>query len=151
MPHTVYRATVPHPAGAVFAFVSDAENNPHWHSHVDETRWIDPPPVRVGRRARQTGHLFGRDWDFLAKVAEYDEPKRVVYQVIQGLRVRTAIEVEAIDEQTTQLTLSITTPPRLPGPLDGLAGRLLRRSTEARGRGDLARLNAALEANARST
>ena len=149
MPHAVYRVTVAHPAEAVFAFVADAENNPRWHAHVNETRWVDPPPIRVGRRARQTGHLFGRDWAFLAEVVELDEPRRVVYRVIEGMRVQTAIDVEPIDERTSWLTLAVTTPPHLPGPIDRFLGRLLRRSTEARGRGDLARLNAALETGSR--
>lgn len=28
------------PAGEVFAFVADAENNPRWRSYVVETAWL---------------------------------------------------------------------------------------------------------------
>ena len=145
MPQASYEFAVPYPPDVVFAFVADAENNPRWHAHVNETRWIDPPPIQVGRRARQTGHLFGRDWAFVAEVAEYDPPRRVVYRVIEGYRVRTALDVEPDGAGGTRLRTVVTTP-RLPGPLDGLVSRLLRRSTEKRARGDLARLTAALEA-----
>ena len=61
MPELTYRATLDHPPDAVFAFVADAENNPTWHEHVRETRWLDDGPTRLGRRGRQTGYLFGRD------------------------------------------------------------------------------------------
>ena len=98
---------------------------------------------RIGRRARQTGRLFWRDWAFVAEVAEFDPPRRVVYQVIEGYRVRTAIEVAAIDTASCRLTLTVTAP-RLLGPLDGLVSRLLLRSTKRRGQGDLQRLAAAL-------
>jgi len=145
MPEATYVMSLPYPPEVVFAFVADAENNPRWHEHVNDTRWIDPPPTDVGRRGRQTGHLFGRDWAFVAKVAEYDPPRRVVFQVIEGYRVRTAIDVEPDGAGGTRLRTVVTTP-RMPGPLDGLASRLLLRSTASRARGDLARLMAALQA-----
>jgi uncharacterized membrane protein len=144
VPEVTYAFAVPYPPEVVFDFVADAENNPRWHEHVNETRWIDPPPIVVGRKARQTGHLFGRDWAFLAEVVEYDPPRRVVYRVLEGFKVRTAIDVEPDGAGGTRLRTTITTP-RLPGPLDGLASRLLRRSTAKRARGDLTRLVTALE------
>jgi uncharacterized protein YndB with AHSA1/START domain len=143
MPEVTYSVRLPYPPEVVFAFVADAENNPRWHEHVEETRWIDPPPTRVGRRARQTGHLFGRDWVFVAEVAEYDPPRRVVFQVIKGYRARTTIDLGPDGEHATRMTLTVNTP-RLPGPLDGLVSRLLRRSTSARARGDTERLSSAL-------
>ena len=142
MPEVTYELTIPYPREVVVAFVADAENNPRWHEHVDETRWIDPPPTGVGRRGRQTGRLFGRDWVFVATVAEYDPPRRVVFQVIEGYKVRTAIDVEPDGDRGTRLTLTVTTP-HLPG-IDGLATRLLRGSTASRARGDTQRLLAAL-------
>jgi hypothetical protein len=69
----------------------------------------------------------------------------VAYEVVQGLRVRTTIELEPAPAGGSLLTLTMRLP-TLPGPLDGLAARLLRRSTEARGRGDLDRLVRALTA-----
>ena len=34
------------PADEVFADVAEAENNPRWHAHVLETRWLDDGPMR---------------------------------------------------------------------------------------------------------
>jgi hypothetical protein len=90
VPEVTYAFAVPYPPEVVFDFVADAENNPRWHEHVNETRWIDPPPIVVGRKARQTGHLFGRDWAFLAEVVEYDPPRRVArwLRIIRVVMVR---------------------------------------------------------------
>jgi uncharacterized protein YndB with AHSA1/START domain len=145
MPKVSYQASVAFPPAIVFDFVADAEKNPRWHAHVNETTWMDPPPTRVGRRGRQTGHLFGRDWAFVAEVVEFEPPRLVTFQVIQGYRVRTSIEVEPNGAEGSTVTLTVTTPPTLPGPIDALVGRLLRHSTEARARGDVARLTRALE------
>ena len=72
MPEATY-GRIAQPAVAVFAFVADAENNPRWHEHV--ARALDRRgPTRLGRRGRQTGHLWGRDWAFVAEVAEWDPP-----------------------------------------------------------------------------
>ena len=150
MPQASYRASLPFPPSAVFDFIADAENNKRWHAHVNDTRWIDPPPTRVGRRGRQTGHLFGRDWAFVAEVVEFEPPRRVVFQVIEGYRVRTAIDVEPDSAAGTTLTLTVTTPPHLPGRLEELVSRLLRRSTDARAHGDVERLTRALKGEARS-
>jgi hypothetical protein len=88
--------------------------------------------------------LFFRDWAFVAEVAEWDPPRAVAFQVIEGYRVRTAIRVEA-DGSGSLVTLTVTTP-RIPGPgIDALMSRLLRRATRARENGDLRRLRVALE------
>lgn len=129
---------------AVFAFVSDAENNPKWHAHVLETRWIDPPPTGLGRRGRQHGHLFYRDWTFVAEVAEWDPPRAVTSQVIEGDRVRTAIPIEP-DGTGSPIELTVTTP-RILGPrVDALASQILKRATRDRENGDFRRLREALE------
>ena len=129
----------------MFAFVADAENNPRWHAHVRETRWIDPGPTRLGRRGRQFGHLWGRDWTFVAEVAEWDPPHRVAFQVIEGYAVRTSISVDPAGPEGARVTLTVRTP-RLPGPgVDMIASRLIKVVTRNRESGDFRRLREALE------
>ena len=147
MPSATYRGPIRAAPEVVFDFVADAENNPRWHAHVRETRWIDPPPTGLGRRGRQHGHLFFRDWTFVAEVVEWDPPHAVTFQVIEGYRVRTAIRVEPAAEGSI-ITLTVTTP-RIPGPgIDALVSRVLKRATRGRENGDFRRLRAALEAPA---
>ncbi len=145
MPTATYIGVIQASADEVFAFVADAENNASWHEHVRETRWIDEGPTRLGRRARQVGHLWGRDWTFVAEVAEWDPPNHVAFQVIEGYRVRTSISVEPADGGASRVTLTVRTP-RFPGPgVDALASRLMQRATRDRENGDFRRLRKALE------
>ena len=146
MPEATYQGVIAQPAAAVFAFVADAENNPRWHEHVRETRWIDDGPTRLGRRGRQTGHLWGRDWAFVAEVAEWDPPNLVAFQVIEGYRVRTTIRVEPDGDGTrSMVTLTVRTPRILGRRVDAIISRLMKAATRDRERGDFARLRAALE------
>ncbi len=148
MPRMVGRGTVSRPPDEVFAFVADAENNPRWHAHVHRTTWIDDGPTRPGRRGRQVGRLFGRDWSFVAEVADWDPPKLVSFQVIEGQPVRTTIRVEPADAGSA-VTLTVELPPILSARLDPLFSWLLQRATARRGRADIARLEAALAEDAR--
>lgn len=144
MPTATYRGHIRATPEAVFAFVSDAENNPRWHAHVRQTRWIDPPPTGLGRRGRQFGHLFFRDWTFVAEVVEWDPPRAVTFQVIEGYRVRTAIRVEP-DGDGSMLTLVVRSPQVLGPTVDALVSRVLQRMMRNRENGDYRRLRAALE------
>ena len=144
MPTATYRGHIRATPEAVFAFVSDAENNPRWHAHVRQTRWIDPPPTGLGRRGRQFGHLFFRDWTFVAEVVEWDPPRAVTFQVIEGYRVRTAIRVEP-DGDGSMLTLVVRSPQVLGPTVDALVSRVLQRMMRTRENGDYRRLRAALE------
>jgi uncharacterized membrane protein len=145
MPTATYSGVIQAPPEVVFEFVADAENNPSWHAHVRETRWMDDGPTRLGRRGRQFGHLWGRDWAFMAEVAEWDPPRYVAFQVIEGYRVRTTIGVEPADDGASRVTLTVRTP-RLPGPgVDAVASRLMKLVTGGRENGDFRRLREALE------
>jgi uncharacterized membrane protein len=145
MPTATYTGVIQAPPDVVFAFVADAENNPSWHAHVRETHWIDDGPTRLGRRGRQFGHLWGRDWVFVAEVAEWDPPNHVAFQVIEGFRVRTTIDVQPSDGGAARVTLTVRTP-RLPGPgVDAFASRLMKFATRRRENADFRRLREALE------
>ena len=145
MPTATYTGVIQAPPEDVFAFVADAENNPAWHAHVVETRWVDEGPTRLGRRGRQSSRLWGRDWAFLAEVAEWEPPVHVAFQVIEGMRIRTTIDVQPADGGASRVTLTVQTP-RLPGPgVDALASRLMKAITRDRESGDFRRLRRALE------
>ena len=143
MPTLEGRATIARPQAEVFAFVANAENNPRWHAHVQETRWLDDRETGLGRRGRQVGRLFGRRWEFVAEVVEWDPPRLVAFQVIEGYPARTTIRVEPAHEGSA-MTLTVQTPPILSGRLDPLLSRLLGWLTAARGRSDVDRLKAIL-------
>jgi uncharacterized membrane protein len=147
VPHVTYRIVIPHPVERVFAFVADAENNPRWHEHVRSTEWLDEGPTRLGRRGRQSSHLWFRDWQFLAEVVEWEPPRLVTFQVTDGYRVRTTIRTES-EGDATALTLEVRTPRIVGDRVDRAVSRLLAGSTRRRLRGDAARLARALDEEA---
>ena len=150
MPRLEGRATIDRPPDEVFAFVADAENNPRWHAHVHETHWLDERETGLGRRGRQVGRLFGRQWKFVAEVVEWDPPRVVTFQVVEGYPVRTRIRVEPAPGGST-LTLTVETPTILGGRIDPLLSRILEWMTAARGRSDVARLKSILEGTSSAT
>jgi uncharacterized membrane protein len=144
MPRIEGRATIDRPPEEVFAFVADAKNDLKWHDHVPETRWLDDRETGPGRRGRQAGLLFGRHWGFVAEVVDWDPPRLVSWQVIEGYPVRTTIRVEPA-KGSSVMTLTVETPPLLGKRVDPLLSRFLEWMTAARGRSDIVRLQAILE------
>src|SRR4029077_4760108 len=137
MPTLSYSVRVPYPPDVVFDFVANAENNPKWHAHVNETHWVDDREIGLGRAARQTGHLWGRDWVLEARIVEWDPPNLVTYETTKGPKARTTLRV-APASAAARLSLTVKTGPSL-GPLDRPVSRLMERLTANRGRGDVER------------
>ena len=109
---------------------------------------MDDRQIGLGRSARQTGHLWGRDWFIEARIVEWVPPLLVTYETTKGPRARTSLRVEPSDIGA-HLSMTVTTGPDL-GPIDQLISRLMKRLTAARGRGDLERLCLALESERKS-
>ena len=87
------------PGAEVFAFVAEAENNPRWHAHVLETRWLDPGPMRVGRRAHQVSRILGLRYEIDAEIAIWEPTRHVAWQTITGgATVRTDCRIDPEDD-----------------------------------------------------
>lgn len=93
-----YSVHVARSAEDVFAFISEAENNPRWHDYVIETTWLDGGPMRVGRRGRQVSRILGLRYAVVAEVVEWDPPRSVIWQTVAGgATVRSSFIVQAED------------------------------------------------------
>ncbi len=127
----------------MFAFVAEAENNPRWRSYVVETRWLDDGPMCVGRQGRQVSKVLGRPMSVVAEIVEWDSPRRVVWQAVQGFAtVRTECTVEP-EEDGCRLTITAEGQftNRLLRLLSPLAIAVAKRQAD----GDVRKLRAALE------
>jgi len=135
---------VERPAEEVFAFVSDAANNPRWRSYVVETTWLDDGPMRVGRRGRQVSKVLGQPMAVVAEIAEWDPPRHVAWRAIAGFAtVRTDCTVEP-EGAGCRLTIAAEGEftSRLMRLLSPLAIAVAKRQAD----GDVKKLKAALEA-----
>ena len=112
-------AFIDRPAEEVFAFVAEPANNPSWRSYVIESGWLDDGPMRLGRRGYQTSRILGRKVTAEAVIVEWDPPRAVCWQAVQGgAAIRSWVRVEP---QGTGCVVS----GGAEGELTGISGKLL--------------------------
>jgi uncharacterized protein YndB with AHSA1/START domain len=74
------------PVADVFAFVTDARNNPQWQTSggLRETRQMPESPVGVGTRITEVWHFMGRQSEATSEVTEYQLNKKYSRKGIEG-------------------------------------------------------------------
>ena len=137
-------AFIDRPPDEVFAFAADPANNPKWRSYVIESGWLDEGPMRVGRRGFQTSRILGRRMTVDAVIVEWDPPRWVCWEAVQGgATVRSWVRVEP-DGDGSMVSGGAE------GELNGFVGRLLTPIAVPmmvrQARSSLVKLKAALEA-----
>lgn len=132
------------PATEVFDFVAEAENNPRWRSYVVATTWLDPGPMRIGRRGRQVSRVLGRPMAVIAEIVAWDPPRHVAWQAVQGFAtIRTDCTVVP---EGAGCRLTITAEGELNGRLLRFLAPLAVTIARRQAASDMIRLKAALEA-----
>lgn len=63
--------------GVVFAYVSDAENNPEWQSGMISAQWNGEGPIGVGSTYEQVATFLGRRIESTFEVGAF-EPGRMI-------------------------------------------------------------------------
>jgi carbon monoxide dehydrogenase subunit G len=107
------------PPDEVFEFVAEPANNPKRRSYVVSSAWFDDGPMRVGRRGSQTSRILGRKMSVEAEIVEWDPPRHVTWQTVQGsATVRSWVTVKP-DGDGSMVSGGAE------GELNGLVGRLL--------------------------
>lgn len=134
--------TVDRPADEVFAFVSDAANNPRWQRGMRSCVWTSPPPLGVGSTYRQEASFLGRPVVTEFEVVDHQPGRSITIQSISGpFPIRVQRTVTPIDATTSRIDAAIEGEPgrffRLATPL---VQRLAQRSVTA----DYRRLEALL-------
>jgi uncharacterized membrane protein len=75
--HVEVEVDIDRPAGEVFAYLEDAENNTSWLKGMRSARWASPPPIAVGSTYEQRSHFLGRDIHTSFEVTRL-EPGRLI-------------------------------------------------------------------------
>lgn len=74
------------PIEDVFAFLTDARNNPLWQANVGlkATRQEPEEPVGVGTRITETWHFLGRTTEATREITEYEPNHKCTQQHLRG-------------------------------------------------------------------
>ena len=84
METTTSSIIIQRPVEEVFAFVTDARNNPLWQSGrgLKETRQVPDGPVGVGTRITETWSFMGRTSEATSEVTSYEPNRRYTRSTI---------------------------------------------------------------------
>ncbi|MBW3605753.1 MAG: SRPBCC family protein [Actinobacteria bacterium] len=136
-------ATIDRPAEEVFAFVSDATNNPRWQQGMRSCAWTSPPPIGVGSTYRQEASFLGRPVVTEFEVVDHQPGRSITIQSTSGpLRIRVRRSVTPIDATTSRVDAAIEGEP---GGFFRLAGPLVQRMAQRSVTADYRRLEALLD------
>lgn len=111
------------PAEDVFAFVSDASNNPRWQGGMTSCEWTSPPPVQVGSTYEQKARFMGRDVNSTFVVTRLEPGRLIEIETVEStFPIRVVRSVDPIDEASCRVSAVITGGPqrgllRLAAPL----------------------------------
>lgn len=131
------------PAEDVFAFVSDATNNPRWQRGMRSCRWTSPPPIGVGSTYRQEAAFLGRRIVTDFEVVAHEPGRSVTIRSTSGpFPITVRRSVSPIDASSSRVEAAITGEP---GRFFRIAGPLLQRLAQRSVTADYRRLRALLD------
>ncbi|HSK91864.1 MAG TPA: SRPBCC family protein [Euzebyales bacterium] len=137
------------PADEVFAFLSDAANNPRWQRGMRSCAWTSPPPVGVGSTYRQRARFLGREVVSEFVVTAHEPGRSITIRSTGGsFPITVRRSVTPLSPGRSRVTAEIDGDPgrffRLAGPV---VRRLAQRSVDV----DYDRLTRLLEGPGRAT
>lgn len=132
------------PAGEVFAYVADFENNPRWQSGMTACRWTSAETMAVGATYVQEARFLGRRIDTHFRVSEYEAGRQISIESTRStFPIQVTRSVEPLGGGRCRVTAHIRGQPT--GILKLFSG-MVKKSV----RKDYRQLKAMLEANDRS-
>ncbi len=136
--------TIDRPIQDVFAFVSDAANEPRWHTDVLEVHPSSDVPVAPGATSRWVVEFMGRK-DMQMRVAELKPNQREVLQATSGPMLPTITYLFEPDNGGTRFTRKVEVQP---AGLLRLMEPMMRGMVTKRNAGFVANLKRVLETKA---
>ena len=121
MPVVEESVFIPRPPQQVFNFVSKYENIPVWDSSVVHAETIGGGPVQLGTRGKGTSKVVGKKFDWIAEVAEFESPDRLVIRSVDSQLEFTITNTMKPEGDGTRLTFRIDAASGLGGVFGKLA------------------------------
>ncbi len=120
------------PADEVFAFFSDASNNPLWQKGMKSCRWTSAPPIAIGSTYEQVAEFMGRPIVSVFEVTALDPGASVTIETIEStFPIAVTRTVEDLGSGTSRVTAHISGGPGgLLKLLSPLTDRMAKKSIE---------------------
>lgn len=97
------------PVAEVFAYFSDASNNPKWQEGMISCEWTSDPPIGVGSTYDQRARFMGRDVTSSFVVTNYEQDRLIAIETTKStFPIRVVRTVEPIDENTSRVSADIS-------------------------------------------
>lgn len=109
--------TINRPADEVFAFFSNASNNPKWQRGMVSCEWTTPPPIGVGSKYSQLARFMGRAVESKFVVTDYEPGRLIAIETEEStFPINVRRTVTPLDESSCQVEAVIGGGPES-GPL----------------------------------
>lgn len=103
------RREIARPSEEVFAFFSDASNNPKWQKGMISCEWTSPPPIGVGSTYRQRARFMGRDVVSSFVVTEFEDGRSITIETTAStFPIRVTRVVDPVDESSCCVSADIS-------------------------------------------
>lgn len=100
------------PKERVAEYASDPENAPYWCKNIKSVQWDSEAPVRAGTRLLVQEQIMRRNMQNVYEVVEIIPGQKVVVKTrSNGMKIDTTVGWQAIDEDTTCMTVRIRAVP----------------------------------------
>ena len=100
--HVEHTVTLPRPAEEVFPWLFDEDKVPQWTSGLEAYERLDPGPLAVGSRIRQSLVVSGQRLSFELEVVRLEPPHAAESRfTMQGFDARNVYSLAGADGQTT--------------------------------------------------
>lgn len=103
------RRVINRPAAEVFAYFSNAANNPEWQEGMQTCQWTSPPPIDVGSTYEQHARFAGRDIRSTFEVTGIEPGKMIEINTIQStFPIQVIRSVTPIDAESCEVSAEIS-------------------------------------------
>lgn len=131
--HVTVEREIPQPAQEVFAFFSDASNNPTWQKGMVSCAWTSEGPIDVGSTYEQVAGFLGKEIRSTFEVTTFEPGRRIVIDTIKStFPIHVDRAVVPIDGESCRVSATISGGPggvmKLLAPL---TDKMAKRSIEA--------------------
>ena len=107
--HVTVEREIPQAAQEVFAFFSDASNNPKWQKGMVSCAWTSDGPIDVGSTYEQVAGFMGKEIRSTFEVTTFEPGRRIVIDTIEStFPIHVDRTVEPIDAESCRVSATIS-------------------------------------------